>query len=113
VLAEVHAGNAAVLGDQLATQDHRFGPGQVLVLLTARGPDAWETWLSRASRRGMAVRVVAVRDEVARWPVQALHLHPSLADPGNQAGLSRQLEEGDATGIMGPVESRAADPRLA
>jgi uncharacterized protein (DUF58 family) len=113
VLAEVHAGSSAALGDQLATHDHRFGPGQVLVLVTARGPDAWETWLSRASRRGMAVRVVAVRDEIARWPVQALHLHPSLADQNNQTELSRRLEEGDTAGITRPAESRAADPRRA
>lgn len=96
-LAEVHPGSAETLADQLARMDRGLGPGQVIVLVTSRGPDVWDTWLARLNRRGVAARVIAVRDEAARWPVQALNLPTLLAEPARERALITQLEVGDRT----------------
>lgn len=107
VLAEVHVGTAGTLGDQLAKLDRNLGPGHVVVLVTARGPDAMGPWLGRLLRRGVAARVVEVRQDVQdavdareqastpdakRWPVPAIYLPAALADVAQERALITHLE---------------------
>ena len=98
VLAEVHAGTAALLRDQMAGVDRQLGPGQVVVLLTTRGPDEWGPWLDRLARKGVAARVVACSQEPMRWSVPTIHLTPSLSDPEKESALIQALEEGAGRG---------------
>lgn len=96
VLAEVHAGAGASLQDALAAIDRQLGPGQVLVLLTARGPGAWQAWLDRLGRRGVATRVVEVLpagDETLHgWPVPTIRLPVGVGDPAREGELAAALE---------------------
>ncbi len=94
VLAEVRAGSAA-LSDQLAKLDRQFGPGQVVVLITAHGPAVWG-----------ATRIVEVRQgatepsresiEAARWSVPAIYLPVELARVAQERTLVSYLEGRDA-----------------
>ncbi len=105
VLAEVRAGSAA-LSDQLAKLDRQFGPGQVVVLITAHGPAVWGTWLGRLFRRGVATRIVEVRQGAAepsresigaaRWSVPAIYLPVELARVAQERTLVSYLEGRDA-----------------
>ncbi len=110
VLAEMHAGSTSALADQLAKLDRQLGAGQVLVLMTARGPATWGAWLERLVRRGVATRVVAVRhgvqgvakdaasaaaDRAALWPVPAIHLPVEFADVSRERSLVSSLEGRD------------------
>jgi len=112
VLAEVHAGSAGALAEQLAKLDRQLGPGQVLVLMTSRGPAAWGSWIGRLSRRGVATRVVEVRqgvrgagadpaspaaDQAARWPVPVISLPAECADVSRERSLVGYLEGRDVT----------------
>ncbi|HEX5439956.1 MAG TPA: DUF58 domain-containing protein, partial [Ktedonobacterales bacterium] len=101
VLAEVRAGDEVALNDLLTKLDRRLGPGQVVVLLTSRGPEAWGTALNRLARKGVAARVVNVSDTSAGWAVPAISLSPTLADPAREAALIQQLEHGAASGGEG------------
>ncbi|MEO7001759.1 MAG: DUF58 domain-containing protein, partial [Ktedonobacterales bacterium] len=101
-LAEAHAGDAVLLADALTTQDRQFGAGQVVALVTSRGPDVWQGWLSRQRQRGIAVRVVDVRsDDVgadgaksSRWSVSAITLPVELGAFSEEPRLIAALEAG-------------------
>jgi uncharacterized protein (DUF58 family) len=120
VLATVHPGAVAALSDQLTTLDRQLGPGQVVVLVTTRGPATWGAWIARLVYRGIAARVVevqpgtgvaaapatskesssapaistAARDagQAARWMVPAIFLPVDLADIANERSLVNYLE---------------------
>lgn len=93
-LAEVRSGREVALDALLARVDRRLGPGQVFVLLTARGPDVWGAALNRLARKGVAARVIQVSDEPEGWSVPAISLSTTLANPTQEAALIQQLECG-------------------
>jgi uncharacterized protein (DUF58 family) len=82
VLAEVHSGTAARLVEEFARLDRRLGPGQVVVLVTSRGPEVWGDWVGRLVHRGIATRVVQVQADgassMSHWSVPALQLPVAL-----------------------------------
>jgi uncharacterized protein (DUF58 family) len=101
ILAEVHSGAAARLEAEFARLDRRLGPGQVVVLVTWRGPDVWGDWLGRLVRRGIATRVVQVQTDgqsaFSHWSVPALQLPLALGELAHENHLIRSLEDGGVT----------------
>jgi uncharacterized protein (DUF58 family) len=98
VLAEARSGREVALEELLARVDRQFGPGQVFVLLTARGPDVWGATLNRLARKGVAARIIQVSDEPEGWSVPAVALSPAFADPANEFALIQRLEHGALSG---------------
>lgn len=94
VLAEVHTGDAQTLGALLAHADRQFGPGQVLLLLTARGPDTWSPPIGRLLRKGVAVRVFAVGDQPAHWGVPSVTMPARYNEEPRERALISILETG-------------------
>jgi uncharacterized protein (DUF58 family) len=99
VLAEVHPGTERLLSDELATLDRQLGPGQVVTLITARGPAVWGAWVERLVKRGVATRVVEVvstgEDDVTPangWTVPHMWVPLALGDPAREMALITQLE---------------------
>ena len=58
LLAESHSGSSTGLAKQFSRIEQQLGPGQVVALITSRGPEVWGGWLHHLLRRGVAVRVV-------------------------------------------------------
>lgn len=98
MLAEVHAGTQSQLSAQLARLDRQLGPGQVIALVTSRGPEVWGSWIDRLVRRGIATRVIYVSTaenspvSTTSWSVPAIQLPIALADPARQSALIAALE---------------------
>lgn len=103
-LAEVHAGGTTPLAKHLAQLERRFGPGQALVLVTAREPETWGTWLAMLTRQGVSTRVIHVTTDraamTASWPVPYIMLPQELNDLTQETMLIHYLE-GRARGAAG------------
>jgi uncharacterized protein (DUF58 family) len=100
LLAEVRSGGETKLSDQLARLDAQLGPGQVVALVTSRGPEVWGTWLERLFRRGVATRVVRIQegddesvgDGEATWSSPSVRVPLSMGDPAQEDALISRLE---------------------
>jgi uncharacterized protein (DUF58 family) len=102
LLAEARSGTHAQLANQFNRMEQKLGPGQVVTLITSRGPDAWGVWLQHLMRRGVAVRVVHVQagtgagmEPSAAWPVPSIWVPMSMLSLDQQGALISRLEGRD------------------
>jgi uncharacterized protein (DUF58 family) len=102
LLAEARSGKSTQLGKQFNLIEQQLGPGQVVSLITLRGPEVWGSWLQHLLRRGVAVRVVQVqtgtddgREHGAAWPVPSLWVPMRMLSLEKQGELISRLEGRD------------------
>jgi uncharacterized protein (DUF58 family) len=102
LLAEVHPGQNAMLVEHFAQMDRHVSAKQVVILLTTRAPSEWTGWLEQLHHRGLVGRVVHVPPQGLAaqagdgWPVPAVSLPLTLADPTHGEELVAYLEQGGA-----------------
>jgi uncharacterized protein (DUF58 family) len=102
LLAEARSGESTQLSKQFNLIEQQLGPGQVVTLITPRGPEVWGGWLQHLLRRGIAVRVVQVqtgtddgKEHGSAWPVPSLWVPMRLLSLEKQGELISRLEGRD------------------